>query len=318
MGVSRGASRVLVAIGGNSLVESAGRTTVEDQYRVVAKTCEPLADAIAAGVELLIVHGNGPQVGFGLRRSELARGQVPESPLDSIDADTQGALGYMIQQALGNALRQRGLDDRVAAVVTQVLVDPDDDAFKAPAKPIGGYYTEAEARRWISELGWNMVKEGGRGWRRVVPSPRPQRIVESWAMRTLLEAGAVVIGCGGGGVPVVETEPGLYRGVPGVIDKDRAAALLARDVQVDLLVFSTGVDQLFLDFGTPDERPLREVRADEAQRHLDAGQFPAGSMGPKVEACLSFVRAGGHAALITSPGRLAAALRGEAGSRIVP
>ncbi|RMG16204.1 MAG: carbamate kinase [Planctomycetota bacterium] len=312
-----GKQRVVVAIGGNSIIDGPEHVSVLDQYRAICRTAERLADLVQAGWELACTHGNGPQVGFMLRRSELARDHVHEIPLDSIDADTQGALGYHIQQALGNALRIRDLDDRVAAVVTQVVVDPHDPAFKRPTKPIGRFFSEVEARAKIAEQGWNMVHEKGRGWRRVVPSPRPGRIVEEWAIRTLLDAGAVVVGCGGGGIPVVPTEMGL-RGVPAVIDKDLASAQLALQIGASHLVFSTGVDRVCVDFGGPNERPLEGLTVDEAKRLLAAGEFPAGSMGPKIQGAIEFLEGGGKLAVVTSPRHLLAALRGEAGTRIVP
>lgn len=308
--------RVVVAIGGNSLIEDPARTTVADQYQAIARTCEHLAAVVAAGHELVVTHGNGPQVGFMLLRSELSRGVVPELPLDALDADTQGAIGYQIQQALGNALAGRGLEPRVVSVVTQVVVAADDPAFAAPSKPIGPPYEEEEARRRMAEDGWSMVFERKRGWRRVVPSPRPRRVVEAWAVRRLLEGGAVAIACGGGGIPVV-AEDGRLRGVPAVIDKDRASALLALELGADRLVFSTGVDRVRLGFGGPAERPLERLSVSEAEEHLAAGEFPAGSMGPKVEGAVAFVRGAGGEAVITSPDRLAAALAGQAGTRIV-
>lgn len=311
--------RVLVAVGGNSLQDSSakGPAGPGQELGAVRTTAESLAEVVAAGYGLVLTHGNGPQVGFGLQMAELAAEVAPVRTLDAIDADTQGSLGYLIQQALGNALRARGLDDRVASVVTQVLVDADDPAFQWPQKPVGRAYTEQEARRKISELGWNMVREKKRGWRRVVPSPQPRRIVEAWAIASLVAAGAVVVGCGGGGIPVVPTAEGL-RGVAAVIDKDRASALLARSVAVSTIVFSTGVEQLYLDFGEPSERPLPRLSAAEAAQHLAAGQFPPGSMGPKIEASLDFLRAGGSRAIITSPERIAAALAGQAGTCITP
>lgn len=308
--------RVVVAIGGNSLIEDPARAAVADQYQAIAKTCEHLAAVVAAGHELVVTHGNGPQVGFMLLRSELSRRVVHELPLDAIDADTQGAIGYHLQQALGNALASRGLEPRVVSVVTQVVVAADDPDFAAPSKPIGPAYEEAEARRRMAEDGWAMVFEQKRGWRRVVPSPRPRRVVEAWAVRRLLEVGAVAIACGGGGIPVV-VEAGRLRGVPAVVDKDRASALLALELGAERLVFSTGVDRVRLGFGGPAECPVERLSVSEAEQHLAAGEFPAGSMGPKVEGAVAFVRGGGGEAVITSPDRLVAALEGRAGTRII-
>ncbi|MGE0710258.1 MAG: carbamate kinase [Planctomycetota bacterium] len=309
--------RVLIAIGGNSILPDPARATLADELRAIRTTCEGLAGVVAAGWQLALTHGNGPQVGFDLRRAELGRGVGPELTLDTIDAGTQGSLGYLIQQALGNALRARGLDDRVVSVVTQVLVDPEDPALRFPQKPVGAFYSEAEARARITELGWNMVLERGRGWRRVVPSPRPTRVLEAWAVEGLLASGAVVVACGGGGIPVVERDGDMV-GVPGVVDKDRASALLAGVVGARVVVFSTGVSELRLDYGTPEERPLARVSAAEAQVYLDQGQFPPGSMGPKIEAALDFLRLGGERAMITSPECIEAALRGDAGTAITP
>ncbi len=309
-------TRVVVAIGGNSIIDDPTRVTVLDQYRAICRTVERLADLVLAGAQLAITHGNGPQVGFMLRRSELARDVVHEIPLDSIDADTQGALGYQIQQALGNALRVRNLDDRVASIVTQVVVAADDEAFRRPTKPIGRFLGEVEARAKIAELGWNMVLQKGRGWRRVVPSPAPIRIVEDWAIKQLLGSGAVVVACGGGGIPVVPTEEGL-RGVQAVIDKDLASALMGRQIGATHLVFSTGVPKVYLDYAGPNQRAVDSLTVQEARRYLDAGEFPAGSMGPKIRGAIEFVENGGEAAIITDPPHLAEALRGDNGTRIV-
>ena len=312
--------RVLVAIGGNSIIEDPAQASVQDQYRAICRTCEHLAEIVAAGHQLVITHGNGPQVGFMLLRSELAAGVLHEVPLDSIDADTQGALGYQIQQALGNALRKRGLDDRVVSLVTQVVVAHDDPAFEAPTKPIGRAYDEEEAQAKMAELGWRMTHEAKRGWRRVVPSPRPLRIVETWAVKKVIEDGAVAVACGGGGIPVVDSGPDGLLGVQAVIDKDRASALLAHELGADVLVFSTGVDQVCLDFGLPTERALDVLSVSDAKHHIAAGQFPRGSMGPKIQGAINFIRESGPKmwAVVTSPANLAAAVEGRAGTRVLP
>lgn len=309
--------RIVVAIGGNSIVPDPARATFADQLEAIRETARSLVTLRQAGHELILTHGNGPQVGFGLRASELAQGAVPARTLDSIDADTQGSLGYLIQQALGNALAEAGLDARVVSVVTQVVVDAQDPAFHWPEKPVGGYYTEAEAQGHIRERRWNMVYQAPHGWRRVVPSPRPLRIVESWAIEALAATGAIVVGCGGGGIPVVEGPHGL-EGRAAVIDKDRASALLAQSIGARTLMFSTGVSALRLDFGKPLERVLSHVSAEEAQRYLDSGEFPPGSMGPKVEGSIAFLRGGGRQAIITAPECLAEAYAGQAGTWILP
>lgn len=307
--------RLLVALGGNALVRDPTRVTLADQRAALAETAEHLAALRAEGVDVVLTHGNGPQVGLRLQRAE-ASDAFPDLLLDALDADTQGSLGYRIQQAVGNALRARGLDDRVATVVTQVVVSADDPGFRRPDKPIGRSYSELEARLKIAELGWAMAEQPGGHWRRVVASPRPLRIVEAWAIRALAEAGGVVIGCGGGGIPVVEAADGL-RGIGAVIDKDRASALLAEEIACDRLLFATGVERLYLDYAKPTERALERVTAAEAARHLEEGQFPAGSMGPKIEAALAFLERGGRDVIVTSPAHIRPALAGEAGTRIV-
>jgi carbamate kinase len=306
----------VIAIGGNSLIRDKQHQTVPDQFAVTQETCLHIADIIEQGWKVVITHGNGPQVGFILLRSELASHVLHTVPLDSCGADTQGALGYMIQQLLDNELLKRGVDIPVVTVVTQVVVDGDDPAFRNPSKPIGPFYDEAKAKLYAKEQGWAVVEDAGRGWRRVVPSPFPREIVELEAIRTLLQAGFVVIGVGGGGIPVVRDEEGNLRGREAVIDKDHASSLLASGIEADHFLISTAVEQVYLNYGQPDQKPLHHMSAAEAKRYLGEGHFPPGSMGPKIEAVIRFLERGGKEALVTSPQNLARALKGETGTRI--
>ena len=306
----------VIAIGGNSLVRDKEHQTVPDQFAVTQETCMHIADIIEQGWKVVITHGNGPQVGFILLRSELASHVLHTVPLDSCGADTQGALGYMIQQLLDNELLKRGVDIPVVTVVTQVVVNGDDPAFRNPSKPIGPFYDEAKAKLYAEEQGWVVVEDAGRGWRRVVPSPFPQEIVELGAIRTLLQAGFVVIGVGGGGIPVVRDEEGDLRGVEAVIDKDYASSLLASGIEADLFLISTAVEKVYLNYGQQNQTGLDHMSVDEARGYLREGQFPPGSMGPKIEAVIQFLEGGGKEALITSPQNLARALGGETGTRI--
>ena len=308
---------LVIAIGGNSLIKDAGHQSVADQYAAVVETIRHITDMLERGCRIVITHGNGPQVGFILLRSEHSRGILHEVPLDSIVADTQGALGYQIQQALENEFRRRKLHKSVAAVVTQTLVDRADPAFSNPTKPIGEFYTrgQADERRAVDK--WQMIEDAGRGWRRVVPSPKPVRIIESEVIRHLASAGCVVVAAGGGGIPVVADDAGLLSGVAAVIDKDLASAVLAAQIGADVLIISTDVERVCLNYGTPREKPLDVVTLDEARRFIAEGHFGKGSMLPKVEACIAFMEKGGRQAVITCPARLSGALDGTAGTRIV-
>jgi carbamate kinase len=307
----------VVAVGGNSLIKGPDRMTVPDQYEAARETMVHIAEMIAQGWRVVITHGNGPQVGFILRRSELSLHELHPVPLDAADADTQGAIGYMFQKALYNEFRRRGMRQLAVTVVTQVLVDRNDPAFQNPTKPIGSWMDEETARRRAAEQGWVVREDAGRGWRRVVPSPLPRRIIELPAIRALLEDGFVVIAVGGGGIPVVEDETGDLVGVEAVIDKDLASALLAIELRADLFLISTAVEKVALDYGKPTQRWLDRLTASEARRHLAEGQFPPGSMGPKIEAILQYLDHGGKAALITDPPHIPAALRGETGTWFV-
>jgi carbamate kinase len=307
----------VLAIGGNSLVRSEDGSSFAAQLATVGETCRHIADLVVRGNRVVVTHGNGPQVGFALIRSHLARNRLPEIPLDACNAQTQAEIGYMIQQSLGNELSRRGVRTRVVTVVTQVAVSAQDPAFASPSKPVGPFYTKAEAARLEKELGWTVREDAGRGFRRLVPSPRPVAVLELAQIACLLESGAVVIACGGGGIPVIQQD-GVCSGVAAVIDKDLASSLLAALLGARRLVVSTAVEHVFLNYGLPDQRPLREVRAAELAAHRDAGQFPAGSMGPKIEAALDFLGRGGKEVIITDPEHLTAALRHEAGTRILP
>jgi carbamate kinase len=267
-----------------------------------------------------ITHGNGPQVGFILRRSELAAkvAGMHEVPLDACGADTQGAIGYALQQNLENHFRRLGLQRQAATLVTQVVVDVADAAFENPSKPIGGFMDEAEASQRVEQDGWTVVEDAGRGWRRVVPSPVPQEIVELSAIRRLLDVGIVTIAVGGGGVPVIRQEDGNLSGVSAVIDKDYASALLARSIEADLLMISTAVEYVFRNYRRPDQAPIREMTVAEARQLKDAGEFAAGSMLPKIEASIWFLTHGGQEAVVTDPPNMVRALAGETGTRIVP
>lgn len=306
---------VVVAIGGNSLITDRMHQAVRDQYIAAHETSEHVAAMIADGWDVVVGHGNGPQVGFILRRSEIAAHELHEIPLDVCGADSQGALGYALAQNLQNVLHRRGIDKPVVAVVTQTEVARDDPAFAKPSKPIGSFMDEAEARRRREQDGWEVIEDASRGWRRVVASPRPQRIVELEAIRTLIAAGAIVIGVGGGGIPVVANAEGDLSGVEAVIDKDLGCSLLARDLDADLFLISTAVEKVALDFGTPAERWVDHLTLAEARRHLAEGvHFAAGSMAPKIEAIIEFLENGGRHAIVTDPPNLARALAGQTGT----
>ena len=308
----------VVAVGGNSLIKDAQHRTVPDQYAAAAESMHHIAGMVAAGWKVVVTHGNGPQVGFILRRSELSRHELHEVPLDSCGADTQGAIGYMFQKALRNEFRARSLPRQAVTLVTQVVVDAADPAFAKPSKPIGSFMDEAQARQLMAKEGWTMMEDAGRGWRRVVASPKPQAIVERDAIQALLDKDFVVIAVGGGGIPVVQAEDGSLAGVEAVIDKDYASALLASSLPADLFVISTAVEKVALNFNKPDQRWLDRLTLAEAREYLEAGHFHKGSMGPKIEAIASYLERGGQRALITNPENLGRALAGETGTWVVP
>jgi carbamate kinase len=306
----------VIAIGGNSLILSKQQEDVSSQFDAVRETCKHIADMIERGWNLVITHGNGPQVGFILRRNELAQHEVHTTPLDLIGADTQGAIGYMISQALGHEFKRRGIQRPIAAVVTQVLVDRNDPAFHNPTKGIGGFADEEAARRFEKD-GWRVMEDAGRGWRRVIASPIPLRIIELEAVRSLVEQGYIVIAVGGGGIPVIEDEQGNLEGTRAVIDKDWATSLLAKELEVDLFLISTAVSQVAINFNQPGQKWLDKMTVAEAKAYYAEGHFKPGSMGPKIQAVISFLEAHpAGKALITDPPNIARALDGASGTWI--
>lgn len=307
---------VVVAVGGNSLIKDEKHKSIPDQYAATVETSRHIVGMIEQGWNVVLTHGNGPQVGFILRRSELAINELHPVPLDYCGADTQGAIGYMFQRALYNEFKKRGMNKQAATVVTQVLVDKHDPAFQNPSKPIGSFMNAEAAARKRAEENWAMVEDAGRGWRRVVPSPLPKKIVERDAIEDLIEAGFLVICSGGGGIPVVENERGELEGIEAVIDKDFAASILARSVNADLFLISTAVEKVALNYNKPDQRWLDHLTLDEAKQFLAEGHFHKGSMGPKIQAIIWYLEGGGKEALITNPENLERALEGKTGTRI--
>ncbi len=310
----------VIAIGGNSLIKDKNHQTVEDQYQAAKETCHHIADMIEMGWDVAIGHGNGPQVGFILRRSEIAHkvAGMHEVPIDVCGADSQGAIGYALQQNLNNEFYHRKIKKSVATVITQVLVDRNDPAFQNPTKPIGGFMDEAEAKRRVAEENWTVVEDAGRGWRRVIASPLPKEIIELDVVQALLNNGICVITVGGGGIPVIEDEHGNYLGTAAVIDKDYASSLLAQKIKADLFLISTAVEKVYINYNKPDQRSIDVMTASEARRYIAEGHFAKGSMLPKIEAILWYLDAGGKEAIITDPAHIIAALRGETGTRIIP
>ncbi|HKQ18785.1 MAG TPA: carbamate kinase [Candidatus Eisenbacteria bacterium] len=312
-----GPKRVLVTLGGNAILPARGTGTFEEQCAVTRATMQPIAQWIKGGTEVVLSHGNGPIVGNILIRNEAARDQIPPMPLDVCGADSQGGIGYMMQQSLQNELRQTGVTDRsVVTVVTQVLVDERDPAFRRPTKPIGPFYTQDRARLLAKEKGWTIVEDAGRGYRRVVASPKPLEVVEIATIRQIVEDGGVVIAAGGGGIPVSRQWNGSLHGVEAVIDKDLASSLLGRLLGCQTLVIVTGVERVALRFGKPDQRDLERATPDDLQGWMEEGHFPPGNMGPKIQAAIEFVRGGGREAVITSPAGLADALERTTGTLV--
>ena len=307
----------VLAIGGNALIRDRKHESIPNQYEMVCELAEDIAGMIEAGWKVVVTHGNGPQVGFILRRSELSIAEVPPVPMDYAGADIQGAVGYMFLKALRNAFKRRGIPREPACVVTQTLVDRNDPAFSNPTKPIGSHMEEARAKELAKKYHWTVREDAGRGWRRVVPSPQPQAILETAVIKNLAAQGFVVVACGGGGIPVIEDEGGELLGVEAVIDKDLASSLLARSMEADILVLPTGVEKVALDFNKPTQRWLDRMTLAEARKHQADGQFDPGSMGPKIAALVDFVGGGGRMGLITNPPNLSRALRGETGTRLV-
>jgi carbamate kinase len=315
--MSASSRRVLITLGGNAILPARGTGTFEEQCAITRLTMEPVAALIRDGARVVLSHGNGPIVGNILIRNEAARDQIPPMPLDVCGADSQGGIGYMMQQSLQNELKRLGITDvPVATVVTQVVVDEKDPAFRRPTKPIGPFYTQERARLLAREKGWTIVEDAGRGYRRVVPSPRPLEVIEIAAIRQVVESGGVVIAAGGGGIPVSRQWDGSLHGVEAVIDKDLAGSLLARLLGCEQLVIITAVDRVALHFGTPEQRDLDEAAPDQFAKWMEEGHFPAGSMRPKIQSAIEFVQGGGREAVITSPAMLLEALAGKAGTRI--
>lgn len=305
----------VVAIGGNAVNRPGEKPTAENMFSAIEEAMGYLVDMLDE-YDIVITHGNGPQVGNILIQQEMAKEVIPPFPIDVNDAQTQGSLGYMIIQALRNRLAERGLNREVAALITQIVVDKNDEAFKKPSKPVGPFYTEEEARKLMMEKGWIMKEDAGRGWRRVVPSPKPLDIVEKEIIQMLLKNDVIVVAAGGGGIPVVR-ENGKLKGIEAVIDKDRASALLAIEINADELIILTGVEKVALNYGKPNQTFVDTLIVDDAMKYLKEGHFPAGSMGPKIEAAIDFVSATNKTCLITDMRKLKEALSGKTGTRIV-
>jgi carbamate kinase len=306
----------IVSLGGNALIRRGERGTIEEQFDH-ARSCMKQVSAMAEeGCHIVITHGNGPIVGNIVLRNEAAKNTVPPMPLYICDADSEGGIGYMLQQTIYNHLRSIQYAGEAVTVITQVVVDEHDEAFRNPSKPIGPFYSEAEAAKVTGEKGWKFVEDSGRGYRRVVPSPRPRKIIEAEVIRKLCQLGVIVIAAGGGGVPVVELRNGDLRGVDAVVDKDLSTSLLAREIGAEIFINLTQVDAVSLDYGKSYQRELREVCLADIKKYLAEGHFPQGSMGPKIEAAVEFLEAGGKEVIITSPERMGDALKGRAGTRI--
>lgn len=309
---------IVLAIGGNSLIKDPRHVTVHDQYLSVVETSKHLVKMLKMGHRLVITHGNGPQVGFILRRAELASSEMHMVPLDSCGADTQGAIGYNIQMAMQNEMRKEGLTGTVATIVTQVLVDKDDPAFNNPTKPIGSFMDQEDAEKHQREDGWNVIEDAGRGYRRVVASPMPKEIIEYDAIKTLVDQNITVVAVGGGGIPVIRDEEGNLVGAEAVIDKDNASSLLARQLNADLFIISTAVEKICLNFGKPEQKTLDQINVAEAKQYIREGHFAPGSMLPKIKAVIEFIEATGKEGLITDPEHVALALEGKTGTKVVP
>ncbi len=308
--------RLLVALGGNAILKHRGTGTAEEQFATVRETCREIVGMIRMGYRVAITHGNGPQVGDILLKNECAKDTLPMMPIDVCGAESQGMIGYFLQQSMDQELTAAGLSCPVVTILTQTRVDLLDPAFQRPSKPIGPFYTSLEASRLRSEKGWTIINDAGRGWRRVVASPEPVEIIEGPSLAALYEEGMIVIACGGGGVPVSRNERGELRGVEAVIDKDYTASLFAHIIKADILLILTDVEKVALHFGRKDQHDIDTMTVSEAEGYLQAGHFPPGNMGPKIEAAVRFVRAGGKKAIITSLPSGAEALEGRAGTLI--
>lgn len=307
-------SLIVAALGGNAIIKKGEQGTFAQQFRNTFESMGYIAHLIRAGHQVVLTHGNGPQVGFIMIQVEAAAGKVPTAPLHVDVAQSQGSMGYMIAQSLINQLQEHGIDISVAAVMTQVLVNTDDPAMKHPTKPVGAFYTRKRAVE-LERRGYAIVEDSGRGWRRAVPSPRPIRIIEADIIKDLVQAGTIVVACGGGGIPVAE-ENGALKGVDAVIDKDLASSLLAVEIKADVIMFLTTVERVALNYNTPQQVELERLTLDEARKYLGEGQFPPGSMGPKIEAAVEFVERGGERAVVCRPEFVVEALAGRAGTVI--
>ncbi|HBL16680.1 MAG TPA: carbamate kinase [Elusimicrobia bacterium] len=308
---------VVLALGGNAIIKPGEKGTITQQFANTRQALKGAAGLIRKGYGLVITHGNGPQVGNSLLRVEAVSDRIPEIPLGVLVADTEGGMGYMIQQSLHNMLWLEKIRKPVVTIVTQIVVDRHDPRLKKPVKPIGPFFSVAEAKDLIRRRGWAMKEDSGRGWRRIVASPLPMRIVERETIMRLVESGIIVIAAGGGGIPVVIEPDGRLEGVDVVVDKDLAASILAQDTRAKILIITTGVDKLSLNFNTPQQKDLNSITVEEAQHYLQEGHFPAGSMGPKIEASIRFLEQGGEQVIITSPDRVAEAIDGRAGTHII-
>jgi len=307
----------LIAFGGNALLPENQRGIQEEQMKNAERAAQLMAHIVRKGYELIIVHGNGPQVGNLLIQMEEAVTKVPPYSLDLCDAMTEGSMGFMLERAITNELRRHSIDKEVITLVTQVVVDRKDPAFNTPTKPVGPFYTRYRAQQLAREKKWTVVEDAGRGYRKVVPSPKPIDVMPKWIIRDLVQAGRIVIAAGGGGIPVILNNRGLFEGVEAVIDKDYAASLIAREVKVDLFIILTGIEEVYINFGKPDQQEMPVLTVDEAEKYLEEGQFPPGSMGPKIQAAIDYIKAGGKEVLITTASHLKAALLKRSGTRIV-
>jgi len=308
--------KAIISIGGNALIKRGESGTIEEQFHNAGAACTLASKLLAEGWGVIITHGNGPVVGNIVIRNEAAKEFIPPMPLYISDADSEGGLGFMIQQTIYNEFIKAAIKTEVVTLITQVVVNPEDPAFMAPTKPVGPYYTKDEAQRLGRTKGWTMREEIGRGIRRVVPSPRPLRIIEAGVIKALSESGVVVIAAGGGGVPVVETDEGTLKGVDAVVDKDLSTTLLAKETEAKRILNLTSIDGVYLDFGGPEQRPLRELKVRDAKKYFEQGEFASGSMGPKIEAAIEFIESGGEEVIITTPALMSEAMEGRVGTRI--
>lgn len=309
---------IVVALGGNALIQQGERGTIEEQFSNTRKSIDGIIYCIKQGYSVVITHGNGPQVGNMLLMVEYSRDKVPAFPLGVCVADTEGAIGYMIQQTLINRLQKEHIKKIAATILTQVVVDKNDKAFDNPTKPIGPFFTKKEAEKFVVEKGWKIVEDSHRGYRRVVASPNPLRIVEKESIIRLMESGEIVIAAGGGGIPVVENDTGALEGIDAVIDKDLASYVLARDLNADTLMMLTGTEKVYLNFQKPDQKPINEISVEEVEKYFNEGHFPVGSMGPKIESAINFLKSGGKVVYVTAIDKVKEAFQGLNGTKIVP